>query len=181
MNMSEKYLFEHTKTVHHFHAGPTGLATMSALCRFAQESAGCHARRLGFGSLSLASAEHRLGTAGADHGCATVSGTGRNPPDPAPGRRRAERMSSAIATTAILDRERAISWPWGRVRGSDVDLARPVRPCKAESFFSRSPGTFCPPRPSTGPLPGNRGARPGGRRPSNPHGQEPATWTLSGI
>jgi len=55
MNASETYLFEHEKTVQHFHTGPAGVATISALCRFAQESAGCHAERLGFGSMSLAS------------------------------------------------------------------------------------------------------------------------------
>ena len=54
MDAHGRYLFEHQKTVQHYHAGPQGQMTISALCRFAQESAGCHAGLLGFGSLNLA-------------------------------------------------------------------------------------------------------------------------------
>lgn len=59
METSRGYLFEHPKTVQHFHTGPDGRATVSALCRFAQESAGCHAELLGFGGMRLG----RLGIA----------------------------------------------------------------------------------------------------------------------
>lgn len=54
MDAHGRYLYEHEKTVQHFHTGPEGRMTISALCRFAQESAGCHAGLLGFGSRSLA-------------------------------------------------------------------------------------------------------------------------------
>lgn len=55
MNTSDRYVYEHEKTVQLFHTGAAGVATLSALCRFAQESAGHHAERLGFGIAALGS------------------------------------------------------------------------------------------------------------------------------
>lgn len=47
-------IFELVQNVQLFHTDATGLATMTALCRFAQESAGYHAAHLGFGLGHLA-------------------------------------------------------------------------------------------------------------------------------
>jgi acyl-ACP thioesterase len=54
MQDSEKMVFEQHKKVHLFHTDAAGRATISALCRFAQESAGGHAAALGFGMERLA-------------------------------------------------------------------------------------------------------------------------------
>ena len=149
MNMSETYLFEHAKTVHHFHAGPSRLATMTALCRFAQESAGCHAERLGFGSMSLAS-----------RNMAWVL---------------REQTMDVRRFPALGETLRIRTWPtraervlchrdYAMVDGQDnivalgtsawfgVDLAT-RRPCKSESFFSL-PWDRLPAPAFDGPLPG---------------------------
>jgi acyl-ACP thioesterase len=55
MNTPGRYVFEHETTVQLFHTGAAGVSTISALCRFAQESAGYHAEALGFGMTALAS------------------------------------------------------------------------------------------------------------------------------
>ena len=55
MNTPGRYVFEHETTVQLFHTGPAGVSTISALCRFAQESAGLHAEALGFGMTALGS------------------------------------------------------------------------------------------------------------------------------
>lgn len=54
MQDSEKMVFEQNRKVQLFHSDAAGRATISALCRFAQESAGGHAAHLGFGMESLA-------------------------------------------------------------------------------------------------------------------------------
>jgi medium-chain acyl-[acyl-carrier-protein] hydrolase len=54
MQESEKMVFEQYKKIHLFHTDAAGRATISALCRFAQESAGGHATQLGFGMERLA-------------------------------------------------------------------------------------------------------------------------------
>lgn len=54
MQHSEKMVFEQFKKILLYHTGATGLVTISALCRFAQESAGSHAALLGFGMERLA-------------------------------------------------------------------------------------------------------------------------------
>lgn len=54
MQDSEKMIFEQHKKIHLFHTDAAGRATISALCRFAQESAGGHAAQLGFGMERLA-------------------------------------------------------------------------------------------------------------------------------
>lgn len=46
--------FELCKQVQLFHSDAEGKASLTALCRFAQESAGYHAERLGFGFMRLA-------------------------------------------------------------------------------------------------------------------------------
>ena len=46
--------FELLKQVQLFHTDEAGKASLAALCRFAQESAGYHAERLGFGFMRLA-------------------------------------------------------------------------------------------------------------------------------
>ena len=149
MSMSETYLFEHAKTVQHFHAGPSGLATMSALCRFAQESAGCHAERLGFGSMSLARRN--------------IAWVLR------------EQAMDVRRFPALGETLRIRTWPtraervlchrdFAMVDGQDnvvalgtsawfgVDLAT-RRPCKAESFFSL-PWDLLPSPAFDDPLPG---------------------------
>jgi acyl-ACP thioesterase len=55
MNSTDRYLFEYGTTVQLFHTDATGVATISALCRFAQQSAGHHAEALGFGMAALGS------------------------------------------------------------------------------------------------------------------------------
>lgn len=59
MTTSDSFLFEQDKTVQLYHTGPAGECTITSLCRFAQESAGRHAERLGFGMTRLG----RLGIA----------------------------------------------------------------------------------------------------------------------
>lgn len=54
MDVSEKMVFEKTRKILLYHSDAAGLATVSALCRFAQESAGLHAAQLGFGMERLA-------------------------------------------------------------------------------------------------------------------------------
>jgi medium-chain acyl-[acyl-carrier-protein] hydrolase len=54
MQDSPKMVFEQLKKIHLFHTDAAGRATISALCRFAQESAGGHAADLGFGMERLA-------------------------------------------------------------------------------------------------------------------------------
>lgn len=54
MQDSQKMVFEQFKKILLYHTDATGLVTISALCRFAQESAGSHAALLGFGMERLA-------------------------------------------------------------------------------------------------------------------------------
>jgi len=54
MSSEDQIFFEMSKTVQIYHSGASGLATLTALCRFAQESAGFHADKLGFGMMRLA-------------------------------------------------------------------------------------------------------------------------------
>ena len=54
MQDSKKMVFEQFKKIQLFHTDAVGRVTISALCRFAQESAGGHAAQLGFGMERLA-------------------------------------------------------------------------------------------------------------------------------
>jgi acyl-ACP thioesterase len=149
MNISEDYLFEHLKTVQHFHAGPTGLATMSALCRFAQESAGCHAEALGFGSMKLA--RRNIAWVLREQ----AMDVRRFPALGEPLRvrtwpTRAERIL-CHRDFAVLDGQGHVV-ALGTSAWFGVDLAT-RRPCKAESFFSL-PWHLLPAPAFEEPLPG---------------------------
>lgn len=52
--MNEEMIFEQDRKIQLCHTDATGRITFAALCRFAQESAGGHAERLGFGMERLA-------------------------------------------------------------------------------------------------------------------------------
>ncbi len=54
MDVSGEMIFEQNKKTQLVHTDASGRITLSALCRFAQESAGGHAERLGFGMGRLA-------------------------------------------------------------------------------------------------------------------------------
>lgn len=54
MHDNQTMVFEQHKKVQLFHTDASGRATISALCRFAQESAGAHAAQLGVGMERLA-------------------------------------------------------------------------------------------------------------------------------
>lgn len=54
MDTDAMMIFEQTRKIQLFHTDATGRITLAALCRFAQESAGWHAERLGFGMEQLA-------------------------------------------------------------------------------------------------------------------------------
>lgn len=54
MDVSAKMVFEKTRKIQLYHSDAAGRITVSALCRFAQESAGLHAAQLGFGMERLA-------------------------------------------------------------------------------------------------------------------------------
>lgn len=148
MDTPERYLFEHEKTVQHYHSGPTGHATISALCRFAQESAGCHAERLGFGSMSLA-----------QRGIAWVLREQAMQVQRFPMLGETLRVSTWPTRTErilchrdyrILDREgRVLALGTSAWFGLDLQTRRP---CKAESFFAL-PGDLLPAPVFDRPLP----------------------------
>jgi acyl-ACP thioesterase len=54
MNTDGAMVFEQNRKIQLYHTDATGRITLSALCRFAQESAGGHAERLGLGMKQLA-------------------------------------------------------------------------------------------------------------------------------
>ena len=54
MNTDGAMVFELNRKIQLYHTDASGRITLSALCRFAQESAGGHAERLGLGMKQLA-------------------------------------------------------------------------------------------------------------------------------
>jgi acyl-ACP thioesterase len=54
MDKDGAMIFEHNRKIQIYHTDATGRLTLATLCRFAQESAGGHAERLGFGMKQLA-------------------------------------------------------------------------------------------------------------------------------
>ena len=157
MDAYGRYLFGHEKTVQHYHTGPQGHMTISAMCRFAQESAGCHAGLLGFGSRNLA-----------EQGIAWVL---------------REQAMRIVRVPVLGETLRVCTWPTRaerilchrdyRVLDSQGDVValgtsawfgldlQTRRPRKAESFFSL-PWELLPPPALDGPLPELEAPAPGG-------------------